>query len=178
MRTPSLSISQSWSRSRRTWPRSTIASTANPLPQRPVGHSRPDRRSRPKLEAWLVRVAPSARAKQGRGTRCPGALYVARRAPVASRAPDEPVHRQRGASGGASMPVTRVTATRDKQAPALDGSDACFHEHGAVSPASWPVLDAPAPGRERQSQPTRFPRAVATGTPRGRTACPPPSRST
>ncbi len=31
-----------------------------------------------------------------------------------------------------------------------------FHEHGAVSPASWPVLDAPAPGRERQSQPTRF----------------------
>ena len=33
-----------------------------------------------------------------------------------------------------------------------------FHEHGAVSPASWPVLDAPAPGRERQSQPTRFPR--------------------
>ncbi len=27
------------------------------------------------------------------------------------------------------------------------------------------MLDAPAPGRERQSQPTRFPRAVATGTP-------------
>ncbi len=45
-----------------------------------------------------------------------------------------------------------------------------FHEHGAVSPASWPVLDAPAPGRERQSQPTRFPRAVATGTPSGRSA--------